>query len=880
MAPEQAHGAANRVDARADVFGLGAILCEILTGRPPYAAQEDHGVYLQAVAADTAEALTRLGGCGADADLVALATRCLAADPFERPRDGGAVAAAVTAYQESVAERLRRAELERAAAEARAQEEQNTRRMAEARAAEERRRRRAQLGLTAAVVLLVALGGGASVWHWQWQAEMVRDVEAALSEAERQRDAGHWPQAKTALERAEGRLGGGGSSGLRQRLRRAQADARVVAALEEARLRQSEIKDWQSDDSRAAERYAEVFDSYGIDVIGLSPQEAVVRLRASAVREDLLAALDDWTSLPGVGEHVRNRLRAVADAADESDWRRAFRDAADRRDAARLKALAADPAALKQPPAVLTLAGRALQRMKLSAESVAFLYDPQRWHPSDVWLNHELARILLRHEPSRVMEAVGFFRAAQALRPDSPGVWLNLGTALTEQGDVERAIASYRRAIALDPRYAPPHNNLGNALRARGQLNEAIREYRSAIALDPRNAPSHNGLGNALSDQGQLDEAIREYRSAIALDANYALPHSNLGNALRARGQLDEAIREYRAALALAPKFAEAHNNLGTALRAKGLLGEAIREYRAAITLDPNYAMAHYNLGNALGDKQQLVEAIKEYHAAIKIDPKFAEAHCNLGHALSRHGEFAAALEALRRGHELGSAKAGWTYPSATWVQQVRSLADLDRRTTAILKGEVKARNPSELLRLARFCLTDKNAPAAAARLYADAFAAEPELANDLQAGDRFVAARATARAGCGQGNDAAFMDEPGRSRWRKQALAWLEADFLIWQKMAAGDGDDRAAVQEALRRWRRDHDLAGLREEMALDRLPDDESSAWRALWANVTALLKSLARGSMAGAAVRASTCSSFTSVRGGCTWPGWPAAQTRFF
>src|SRR5205085_4046589 len=79
MAPEQARGQLDTLDERADVFGLGAILCEILTGLPPYTGSSGKEVYRKAARAELGEALARLDVCGAEAELVALAKSCLAA---------------------------------------------------------------------------------------------------------------------------------------------------------------------------------------------------------------------------------------------------------------------------------------------------------------------------------------------------------------------------------------------------------------------------------------------------------------------------------------------------------------------------------------------------------------------------------------------------------------------------------------------------------------------------------------------------------------------------------------------------------------------------------------------------------------------------------
>src|SRR5262249_8863579 len=94
MAPEPARGEGGRGDEGCGVFGLGAILCVLLTGRPPYQGPSTAEVLRQAMWGEAEEALARLDGCGADAELVRLAKACLARRREDRLRDAGAVAEA------------------------------------------------------------------------------------------------------------------------------------------------------------------------------------------------------------------------------------------------------------------------------------------------------------------------------------------------------------------------------------------------------------------------------------------------------------------------------------------------------------------------------------------------------------------------------------------------------------------------------------------------------------------------------------------------------------------------------------------------------------------------------------------------------------------
>jgi serine/threonine-protein kinase len=444
------------------------------------------------------------------------------------------------------------------------------------------------------------------------------------------------------------------------------------------------------------------------------------------------------------------------------------------------------------------------------------------------------------YNQGKLPEAVTAYQEATRLKPDDPDPRYALGNALQAQGKHAEAVDAYKEAIRLKPDFAEAHCNLGIILRAQGKLPEAVAAYNKAICVKPDYYEAHFNLARALHEQDKLPEAIRAYRKAIGLKPDDPYAHRWLGDALYDQGKLPEAIDAYKEAIRLKPDFAWAHNSLGNALQAQGKLPEAVDAYNEAIRHRPDYAEAHCNLGNARQDQGKLAEAVTAYKEAIRLKPDFARAHYNLGLALLDQGDFKAAVVALRHGHELGSKDRSWAYPSAQWLRYAERMVELDRKLPAVLRGETKPGSAAEQLEFAQLCQY-KQLYLASARYFSEAFATEPDLADNLRSDHRYDAARSAAFAGCGRGRDAAKLSEKERSHWRKQACAWLQADLALRSKQLDTDTPDMLAeVRRTLHVWQHHLDFAGLRDPDALAKLPDAERQAWQKLWADVDAVLK----------------------------------------
>ena len=164
--------------------------------------------------------------------------------------------------------------------------------------------------------------------------------------------------------------------------------------------------------------------------------------------------------------------------------------------------------------------------------------------------------------------------------------------------------------------------------------------------------------------------------------------------------------------------------------------------------------------------------------------------------------------------------------------------AELDARLSAVLKGHPPKDNSDRLVLAYR--AYEKALHASSARLFAEALANDPKLADDRGAVNRYNAACAAALAGSAHGKDNPSPDLAARNKLRAQALNWLKDELAAWAKfLEGGTTEMKAKIAPSLQHWKIDTDLAGIRDEKELAKLPEAERATFKQLWKDVEQVL-----------------------------------------
>ena len=233
-------------------------------------------------------------------------------------------------------------------------------------------------------------------------------------------------------------------------------------------------------------------------------------------------------------------------------------------------------------------------------------------------------------DPMWADRAIESANNALRLEPNRPEVRYALALTLQGAGRPNEAIDELNRALALQPNYEEARRRLGLVLAQQGQIDAAIVEFRKAIALRPTSASAYSTMGFALLGASRYKEAAEAFEEAVRLAPDIFTAYQQLGTAYQFLGDNDRALDSYRKAIAIRPS-APAYSNIGALLHQRGDFTGAVEAYRQAIAIRPNSAVTHRNLGDALSRLNQLdaaraeyVEAIRLFEIDLKVNPKDA----------------------------------------------------------------------------------------------------------------------------------------------------------------------------------------------------------------------------------------------------------------
>ncbi|EAQ78519.1 protein kinase domain-containing protein [Blastopirellula marina] len=519
MAPEQVLGKKSTIGAAIDIYALGAILYELISGRPPFRANSVAELERQLVF-DEPNPPRRLNN-NVPPDLETICLKCLQKDPYRR-----------YASAQELAEDLERfLRYEPILARPVSQFEYVWRWV---------RRNPAVAGLLICLIAFAGLLAGEILREWSLangrDAEKSR-LTARMQSAIQLEQQGRYPEARAIL----GRLGDGGFEDLRQRINQSLDDLNYVEELDLVGLHRSSVLDNHYDLrfnlAKADATYEHLFAKMGVAKPFDDPPAVAARIRDADIKQPLISALDDWSVCTSDAARRDWILDVVRRAdVDTTGWRDRVRDPRGWNDAENLDQLSRIESMANLSVDLLRAIADRMDEANI--DSIDFRKRVQQAHPADFLANFALADALRESDPH---ESVRYYQAALAIRPVSAPVHNNLALALAAVQREDEAIAYLESALQIDARFVPALVNRGILMRSQGRFKEAFRTFRQVLVLAPNDAFTCYQIGLTHLAVSETIQAILAFERAVQCDSKFTIAQFAFVDAMIVAGQSQAA---------------------------------------------------------------------------------------------------------------------------------------------------------------------------------------------------------------------------------------------------------------------------------------------------------------------------------------------------
>ncbi|MGD0212084.1 MAG: protein kinase [Terriglobales bacterium] len=213
---------------------------------------------------------------------------------------------------------------------------------------------------------------------------------------------------------------------------------------------------------------------------------------------------------------------------------------------------------------------------------------------------------------------------------------------------IDEALANCQQAQQLDDRLPAVYVTLGRIHLSTGKYDLALQENQRALQLDPRNADAIIGQAKSYDSAGRTADAEAAFKKAIALRPDSWDVYNYYGAFLDNHERYEEAVAQYRHAIQLTPDNAALYLNLGGVYSDMGdkHYADAEQMLRKSIALEPTYP-AYANLGYLYLQERKYADAAGATEKALQLNDKDYVVWSNL----------MSAYEGLKNGDKEGRAR-------------------------------------------------------------------------------------------------------------------------------------------------------------------------------------------------------------------------------